>query len=86
MPTISVFFGIIIRMYYDDHNPPHFHVYYDKYSAIIHLETLTIMEGSLPNRAFSMVSEWATLHRDELIQNWQKAVLHSPLEQIPPLE
>jgi hypothetical protein len=51
MPTISEFFGILIRMYYDDHNPPHFHAYYGGHEAIISIETLEIMEGSLPKRA-----------------------------------
>ncbi|MCT8342979.1 MULTISPECIES: DUF4160 domain-containing protein [Photorhabdus] len=51
MPTISEFFGILIRMYYDDHNPPHFHAYYGEHEAIISIETLEVMEGSLPKRA-----------------------------------
>lgn len=50
MPTLSEFFGIVIRMYYDDHNPPHFHAYYGEYEALISIETLELLEGSLPRR------------------------------------
>ncbi len=53
MPTISVFFGILIRMFYDDHNPPHFHAYYNEFHAIIDMENLEIMDGSLPSRALN---------------------------------
>ena len=86
MPTICTFFGIFIRMYHDDHNPPHFHVYYGEYTAIINIETLEIMEGNLPKRAMSMVVEWAIQYRKDLINNWRKAVEHEPLDQIKPLE
>jgi hypothetical protein len=58
MPTISEFFGIVIRMYYDDHNPPHFHAYYEAFQAIILIETLAIVEGALPRRARALVLEW----------------------------
>lgn len=57
MPTISEFFGILIRMYYDDHNPPHFHAYYSKHEAIIAIDTLEIMDGSLRKRAKALVIE-----------------------------
>jgi hypothetical protein len=57
MPTISTFFGILIRMYYREHNLPHFHVEYGEYHAIINIETLEIIEGGLPNRAVGMVME-----------------------------
>lgn len=59
MPTICEFFGIVIRMYYDDHNPPHFHAYYGGEQAIFSIETLELMEGSLSRRAKAMVLEWA---------------------------
>lgn len=51
----SAFFGILIRMYYDDHNPPHFHAYYGEHEAIIAIQTLEVMEGNLPKRALAMV-------------------------------
>jgi hypothetical protein len=86
MPTISVFFGIYIRMYFDDHGPPHFHVYYSDHSAVIGIETLKVLRGSLPRRALAMVLEWAFAHRDELMENWNLAEAHQPLNQINPLE
>lgn len=86
MPTICVFFGIVIRMYYDEHIPPHFHAYYGESSAVIEIETLRIRDGSLPKRAMALVLEWAQEHRSELMNNWQLAKKHQPLEKIAPLE
>lgn len=86
MPTISEFFGILIRMYYDDHNPPHFHAYYGEHEAVISIETLELMEGSLPRRAKTLVVEWAIEHRNDLLRDWQLAEQHQPLEKIDPLE
>jgi hypothetical protein len=63
MPTICVFFGIVIRMYFDDHPPPHFHAYYGDDSAIIENDSLGVREGGLPKRALAMVLEWALEHR-----------------------
>lgn len=86
MPTISAFFGILIRMYYDDHNPPHFHAYYGEHEAIIAIQTLEVMEGNLPKRALAMVLEWAVAHRQELMDDWLLAEQHQPLSKIEPLE
>lgn len=86
MPTISEFFGILIRMYYDDHNPPHFHAYYGEHEAIIAIDTLEVMEGSLPKRAKALVVEWAVEHRKELLNDWKLAEAHQPLNTIAPLE
>jgi len=86
MPTISEFFGILIRMYYDDHNPPHFHAYYNGYETIISIETLEIMEGSFPKRAKALVIEWAVEHRQDLLNDWKLAEQHQPLIKIAPLE
>ncbi len=86
MPTISVFFGIFIRMYFDDHNPPHFHVHYGDFHATISIETLETIEGNLPKRALSMVLEWAAAHRKELQENWKLAEGHKPLKKIEPLD
>ena len=66
MPTISEFFGILIRMYYDDHNPPHFHVFYGEYEAQVSIDTLEVIKGKLPKRALALVLEWAAEHRNEL--------------------
>ena len=86
MPTISEFFGILIRMYYDDHNPPHFHAYYGEYEAIISIETLELIEGALPKRAKALVVEWAVEYRQELLSDWALAEQHQPLNKIKPLE
>ena len=63
MPEVSRFFGIVIRMYFDDHNPPHFHAFYGEDEAQIGLDPIALLNGTLPNRAVSMVFEWATLHQ-----------------------
>ena len=86
MPTISEFFGILIRMYYDDHNPPHFHAYYGEHEILIIIETLATLEGSLPRRAKTLVVEWALEHRQELLNDWALATQHQPLKKISPLE
>ncbi len=85
MPTISVFFGIAIRMYYDDHGPPHFHAYYGDDEASIAIETLAVMEGRLPRRALALVLEWAVEHRTELDEDWHRTEQHMPLKAIKPL-
>jgi len=86
MPTISTFFGIFIRMYYDDHAPPHFHAYYGEYSVVIEIGSLMARDGRLPRRAMAMVIEWASEHRDELMDNWLRTQMHQPLNPIQPLE
>lgn len=86
MPTVSEFFGILIRMYYDDHNPPHFHAYYGGHEPIFSIETLEIMEGLLPKRAKALVIEWTLEHRQELLDDWKLAEQHQPLNKIAPLE
>lgn len=86
MPEISRFYGIIIRMFYNDHNPPHFHVIYQNDEALIDIKTLKILEGRLPKRAKTLAIEWAIEHRDELLNNWQKARGHETLDKIEPLD
>jgi hypothetical protein len=86
MPEISRFFGIIITMYYNDHNPPHFHVRYGDKKAIVGIETLKVLDGAIPTRVLALVLEWVSSHRDELGANWQRAVAKEPLAAIEPLE
>lgn len=86
MPTISQFFGITVRMYFDDHAPPHFHAYYGADVAVVAIQTLQLHEGRLPRRAMALVLEWAAEHREELMLNWQLAIEHKPLNTILPLE
>lgn len=86
MPQISRFFGILIYMYFNDHAPPHFHAEYGEYEAVYTIETLETLRGELPRRAHSMVVEWATLYRNELRDNWNRAREMRELEKIDPLE
>lgn len=72
MPEISRFFGIIIRMYFDDHDPPHFHAIYGNEEALVGIEPIEVLRGGLPRRAASMVVEWAALHQRELMENWDR--------------
>jgi hypothetical protein len=86
MPRISEFYGIIIEMYWSDHNPPHFHAKYAEHKAEIEIRTLELLRGQLPNKATALVNEWAQLHRDELLTQWERARNHQPLDKIQPLE
>jgi hypothetical protein len=86
MPTISQFFGIVIRMYYDDHPPSHFHVHYGEHNCKVDIETLNILAGKLPRRVKALVLEWAAEHRQELRENWLRAQNHETLNNIDPLE
>ena len=85
MPTISRFFGIEIRMYYDDHAPPHFHAYYGGEAAVIAIDTLEVVEGGLAKRPLALVVEWAQQHRVELREDWRLAETHQVLKPIPAL-
>lgn len=85
MPQISRFFGIIISMYFNDHNPPHFHAQYSEDECLIEINSLTVIEGKIPSRALGMVIEWATLHKEELLENWKRAGNLEPLLKILPL-
>ena len=86
MPRICEFFGIVIRMYYNDHAPPHFHAEYAEHEAVYEIETIEVLRGRLPRRAHALVAEWTTLHRVELSENWIKAREGMPLQGIEPLD
>jgi hypothetical protein len=85
MPEISRFYGIVIRMFFNDHVPPHFHAIYGEESAVISIENLAVLEGHLTARALGLVVEWATLHRPELMDRWERARRYEPLRAIEPL-
>ena len=85
MPAISRFLGIIIMIYYKEHNPPHFHVKYNEYRAIFSINDLEMIEGDLPKRVISIVLEWAFIHRKELLEDWELAIKNEPLKKIEPL-
>ena len=86
MPAISMFYGIIIRMFFDDHIPSHFHAEYGEYKAKISIETLEILDGKLPNRTLGLVLEWAALHRKELREDWEISRNKQQPRKIVPLE
>lgn len=83
MPILSVFFGIIIRMWHDDHPPPHIHASYQGFEALIDIRTDQVLEGYLPKKAVKIIKEWCLAHQYELIRNWEKAQQFEPLERIP---
>ena len=86
MPRVSTFFGIVIYMYYNDHLPPHFHAEYGEREAIYEIDTLDVTRGDLPRRAHALVLEQATLHRNELRDDWERARKEKPLVEIEGLE
>jgi len=86
MPTISFFYGIIVRMFFDDHGVPHFHAQYGEHKATVDIENLVLLEGELPRRALEIVLDWAELRKDELLQNWERCRKHEMLQPIEPLK
>ena len=86
MPEISIFYGIKIKMYYDDHNPPHCHAEYAEYNALIDIINGTVIKGGLPGKQLRYALEWCELHRDELMQNWELAKSGKLPNPIAPLE
>jgi hypothetical protein len=85
MPELSRFYGIVVRMFFNDHLPPHFHAYYGSDEALIAIETLSLFAGRLPPRAMGLVVEWASLHQAELMESWRRAQGLEPPGRIPPL-
>ncbi len=85
MPEISRFYGIVITIYQNDHGPPHFHARYGSSRAAIQISRPRVIEGHLPRRAERMVIEWATAHRRELEDAWEKAQRHLDPGKIAPL-
>jgi hypothetical protein len=85
MPTISVFYGIMIRMYYNDHPPPHFHAQYGEFEATVDIGSLEGIEGQLPRRALNLVREGAMIHGEELSADWRFCQENTPPAKIEPL-
>jgi len=86
MPEISRFYGIVIKIYFKDHNPPHFHAEYQEHKAEYNISTLEVLVGGLPKRANALVLEWASEHRQELLENWHLANIPKKLNKIEPLK
>tara|TARA_B100000749_G_C18395079_1_gene452035 strand:+ start:921 stop:1181 length:261 start_codon:yes stop_codon:yes gene_type:complete len=85
MPEISRFLGMVIQMYFNEHNPPNFHVQYNEYQAAILIENLGVMEGELPAKALSLVVEWGQEHQEELLANWNSLRKSGQFHKIQPL-
>jgi hypothetical protein len=86
MPIVSLFFGIIIRIFHDDHNPPHFHVEYGEYEAVVEIANGRLMFGHLPRQARRLVEEWRRIRKGELLQAWNAATSGRAPMRIKPLE
>jgi hypothetical protein len=86
VPELSRFFGIVVRMFYNDHDPPHFHAVYGEHEALVEIATLAIYRGELPRRALALVLEWAALHRAELQGAWDASRAGQAPPSIAPLE
>lgn len=84
MPIISNFYGISIKMYFqqDEHNPPHIHALYGEYMGVINIKTGELLEGDLPKRALKLVQEWLNVHKKEIIKIWNT----QKFKKIPPLK
>ena len=86
MPTISTFYGILIRMFFNDHAPPHFHARYGEFEATIDIDTQGVIQGELPRRALSLVQEWAMIHREELLEDWRLCRDNERPNKVEPLQ
>ena len=84
MPVIARFYGLIVKMYFQqaEHNPPHFHAVYGEYVGAIDIDTLEMIEGDLPPKALSLVKEWAEKHKEDLLKIWNT----QEFIKLPPLE
>lgn len=85
MPEISRFLGIVIQMYFNEHNSPHFHVKYENFRASIDIKNLSVIDGKLPARVLALVIEWASLHQEELMANWNEIIATGTFKKIQPL-
>ena len=86
MPEVSRFYGIVIRFYYREHPPEHFHAIYGEHEALIEIDTGRVHEGYLPAKALQLVEEWRSLHVDDLREAWRRSREQMSLEPIEPLE
>lgn len=86
MPEISRFFGIVIKMFFEEHNPPHFHAVYGDDEALIEIRNFSLFAGRLSPRVLGLIVEWANLHQQELMENWNRAQSQQALRRIEPLQ
>jgi hypothetical protein len=85
VPTVSRFYGIEILMWFNDHEPPHFHARYGEYEAKICIESGDVLSGELPTRALRIVRKWRSMSKSALMSNWVRAREQQPLQRIEPL-
>lgn len=83
MPTISIFFGIVVQMYWRDHAPPHVHAFYQGHEALVAIETGALLRGRLPPSAMLIVRRWVLSRRQALLDNWERGRAYQPFEQVP---
>lgn len=86
IPEISRFYGIVVRMFYNDHAPPHFHAVYGEHELIVGVSPIAVLAGAAPARVRSMVLEWAALHQGELLDDWERCRQGAAPRPIEPLE
>jgi len=86
VPEISRFYGIVIYIFYKEHQPPHFHAVYGEYEGLIAIDPIAILSGYLPPKALSLVTEWAEIHKEELKKVWSQSMAHQELDKIEPLK
>lgn len=83
MPIISIFYGIVVRLNYNDHNPPHIHVEYQGMKAIFEIKTAKLIAGEIPKNAQKLVVGWMKKNKSSLLHNWKRAQQHEELIRIP---
>lgn len=86
MPIISVFLGLTVRMYFGDHPPPHIHVSYQGFEALVRISDGALIAGDLPKRPLSLLREWLDLRGNDIMENWAKAERLEPLDRIRGLD
>lgn len=82
MPEIVRFYGIIIKMFFGDHAPPHIHAVYGEYNAVFDIKNLKMIEGDIPERAKKLVLEWLSIYQNELLNMWNGQLINK----LPPLK
>ena len=83
VPTISLFFGFVVQMYWRDHNPPHVHVWYQGQEALFEIATGEVIAGALPRTARVLIRTWVLERQLELMENWERGRRHEPFNQVP---
>jgi hypothetical protein len=86
VPEISRFYGIVVKMFFRDHTPPHFHISYGDDTAQISISDCKVINGAVPDRVLRLIVEWVDLHRGELYDNWELCMKNKSPKSIKPLE